>query len=41
MTGIPVGTIKSRLSRARNKLREIIQIREPDFVDSVNTAEEL
>jgi RNA polymerase sigma-70 factor (ECF subfamily) len=41
MTGIPIGTIKSRLSRARNKLREIIQIREPDFVDSVNTAEEL
>ena len=41
MTGIPIGTIKSRLSRARNKLREIIQSREPDFVDSVNTAEEL
>ena len=41
MTGIPVGTIKSRLSRARNKLRKIIQIREPDFVDTVNTAEEL
>lgn len=40
MTDIPVGTIKSRLSRARNKLRKIIQNREPDFADSVNTAEE-
>ena len=37
MTGIPVGTIKSRLSRARNKLRKIIQTREPEFVDNVNT----
>ena len=41
MTGIPVGTIKSRLSRARNKLRKVIQIREPDIVDTVNTVEEL
>lgn len=41
MTGIPLGTIKSRLSRARNKLRNIIQIREPDIVDTVNTVEEL
>ena len=41
MTGIPVGTIKSRLSRARNKLRKIIQTREPEFVDNVITAEEL
>ena len=40
MTDITVGTIKSRLSRARNKLRKIIQNREPDFADSVNTAEE-
>ena len=40
MTGIPVGTIKSRLSRARNKLRKIIQTREPEFVDNVITAEE-
>lgn len=39
MTGIPVGTIKSRLSRARNKLRKIIQTREPEFVDNVNTGE--
>ena len=41
MTGIPVGTIKSRLSRARNKLRKVIKIREPDIVDTVNTVEEL
>ena len=41
MTGIPVGTIKSRLSRARNKLRKIIQTREPEFVDNVITAEDL
>lgn len=41
MTGIPVGTIKSRLSRARIKLRKIIQNREPDLADSVNTVEGL
>jgi len=41
ITGIPVGTIKSRLSRARNKLRKIIQTREPKLVDNVNTAEGL
>jgi RNA polymerase sigma-70 factor (ECF subfamily) len=41
MTGIPVGTIKSRLSRARIKLRKIIQNREPDLADSVKTVEEL
>ena len=41
ITDIPVGTIKSRLSRARNKLRKIIQSREPKLVDNVNTAEGL
>jgi len=30
MTEMPVGTIKSRLSRARKKLREIVHIMEPD-----------
>jgi len=30
MTDMPVGTIKSRLSRARKKLREIVHIMEPD-----------
>ena len=41
ITDIPVGTIKSRLSRARNKLRKIIQSREPKLVDNVNTAKGL
>ncbi|MGD2118453.1 MAG: RNA polymerase sigma factor [Chromatiales bacterium] len=37
MLDIPVGTIKSRLSRARNKLREHLQASDPNFVDHVNT----
>lgn len=32
---VPIGTIKSRLSRARNKLREIIIEMEPNAVPSV------
>ncbi|MCK4710596.1 MAG: RNA polymerase sigma factor [Gammaproteobacteria bacterium] len=35
MIDIPVGTIKSRLSRARSNLREIINKMEPDSVASV------
>jgi RNA polymerase sigma-70 factor, ECF subfamily len=30
-TGVPVGTVKSRLSRARARLREIINARNPDL----------
>ena len=41
MTGTPVGTIKSRLSRARHKLRQIILNREPEFLDDVNTGKRL
>lgn len=37
MIDIPVGTIKSRLSRARKKLRERINKREPNEMDSVST----
>jgi len=33
MLDIPLGTIKSRLSRARNKLREIVHIMEPNARD--------
>jgi len=33
MLDIPVGTIKSRLSRGREKLREIIHIMDPDATD--------
>jgi RNA polymerase sigma-70 factor (ECF subfamily) len=32
---LPVGTIKSRLSRARHHLRQVIQAMEPDFVSDV------
>lgn len=39
---IPVGTIKSRLSRARSRLREILQSMEPDaFAQRVNKQEDL
>ena len=41
MTGTPVGTIKSRLSRARHKLREIILIKEPKLADDVNANKRL
>lgn len=37
MIDIPVGTIKSRLSRARKKLRERIYKREPNEMGSVST----
>jgi DNA-directed RNA polymerase specialized sigma24 family protein len=37
ITGIAVGTIKSRLSRARTKLRENIRKRDPDVLENVNT----
>lgn len=33
MVDVPVGTLKSRLSRARAKLRELIQIMEPSLVE--------
>jgi RNA polymerase sigma factor (sigma-70 family) len=33
MIDTPVGTLKSRLSRARTKLREMIRIMEPDVAD--------
>ena len=35
MIEVPVGTIKSRLSRARNNLREILNKMEPKNVASV------
>lgn len=38
VTDIPLGTIKSRLSRARCMLRETLRIREPRFADSVNSS---
>ena len=34
---VPVGTIKSRLNRARTHLREIIRKMDPTFVENVNT----
>jgi RNA polymerase sigma-70 factor (ECF subfamily) len=41
ITGIPVGTIKSRLSRARTKLREMIRKRDPNVLENVNTGTRL
>jgi RNA polymerase sigma-70 factor (ECF subfamily) len=37
ITGLPIGTIKSRLSRARTRLREMIKKRDPKVLESVNT----
>lgn len=37
LTGLPIGTIKSRLSRARIKLREMIQKRDPNVLENVIT----
>lgn len=41
ITGLPVGTIKSRLSRARAKLREMIRKRDPDVLENVITGTRL
>jgi len=41
LTGLPEGTIKSRLSRARNKLREMIKKRDPNVLENVNTGTRL
>ena len=41
ITGVPVGTIKSRLSRARTKLREMIRKRDPNVLENVNTGTRL
>lgn len=41
LTGLPIGTIKSRLSRARTKLREMIKKRDPNVLENVNTGTRL
>ena len=41
ITGIEVGTIKSRLSRSRMKLREILKKRDPSWIENVNTGTRL
>ena len=41
ITGVPVGTIKSRLSRARAKLREMIRKRDPNVLENVITGTRL
>ena len=41
ITGVEIGTIKSRLSRARKKIREIIQKRDPSVIESVSTGTRL
>ena len=41
ITGLPLGTIKSRISRARNKLREIISKKEPYVLESVKAGTRL
>lgn len=41
ITGIEIGTIKSRLSRSRKKMREMLKKRDPSLLQSVNTGTRL
>ena len=41
ITGIEVGTIKSRLSRSRKKMREMLKKRDPSLIENVNTGKRL
>lgn len=41
ITGIEIGTIKSRLSRSRKKMREMLKKRDPSFIQNVNTGTRL
>ena len=41
ITGLPLGTIKSRISRARSKLREIISKKEPYVLETVTAGTRL
>ena len=41
ITGIEIGTIKSRLSRSRKKMREMLKKRDSSAIESVNTGTRL